>query len=249
MAAIGNREHHPALPIYIFTMLLLGLTILLGFIAVFVPWVQKDIAVGTRAWAYPFKTCLQNTFSKVHMETCLDNDFIVGSEGAPLTQGNKTCKAFVLGTIAFVFISVIGGVLLLLLLLGVVLRMWSRPVCLAAFAQVCLILVCISAFIAWILFIFYAEKECVKNSIFPAKGYSYGFILYIFASALSLGSVVTGFLGLSKLRKYEPVAEKEMDEDLATPYSEPHLQYPECTENPTELPHTTPQQSFNAAFY
>lgn len=195
MASTG-REHHPAQLMYMITVLLLALTVLLGFISVFVPWVQKDIAIGTRAYAYPFKTCFVNTFSTVHEESCMDNDFIVGPKGAPVTQGNSTCESFILTTIAFVFISVIGGVVLLLLLFFVILRLWVRPLCLAGLAQVCLIVICIACFLAWIFGILYAENNCKSGSIFPVQGYSYGFILYWFASALSLGSVVTGFLGL-----------------------------------------------------
>jgi hypothetical protein len=77
---------------YVLSMIFLGLAILLGFIAVFVPWAQKDIAVGSRAYAAPFKTCIANTFSTVNEQLCLDNDFIKKG-GAPLTQGT-VCAAY-----------------------------------------------------------------------------------------------------------------------------------------------------------
>lgn len=238
-AAQPQQLRHPAHRLYLLTLLLLGLTVLFGFIAVFVPWVMKDIAIGTRAWAYPFKTCLEDTFSKINQETCQDNDFIVGDIGTPLTGGNSTCKAFVLATIAFVFINVIGGVLVLLALAYILDQMWNRPVCLGVAAQILLVVVCIASFLAWIMFICYAEKTCAPNSIFPAKGYSYGFILYIFASAFNTGAVVTGFMGLSRLRAFRPEeadaagmqplapGSPESPRSLASPYP----QYPEYPEH------------------
>lgn len=209
MASTGQREHHPAMMLYILTVLFLVLVILLGFIAVFVPWVQKDIGIGVRAYAYPFKTCLVQTFSTVNEQTCLDNDFIVGPKGAPVSQGNPQCEGFILSTIAFVFISVIGGVFLLILLGAVILLLWSRPLCLAIVAQGCLILIFIACILAWVMFICFAENTCQPSSIFPVQGYSYGFICYIFATVCSLASVVTGFLALKKLKRYQPLPQED----------------------------------------
>lgn len=215
-ANVENTVHHPAHLFYLLTLILLGFMVLLGFIAVFVPWVMKDIGVGQRAWAYPFKTCIQDPFSKVHYTTCLDNDFIEPT-GVPLTGGDMQCKSFILATIAFVFISVIVGVLMLIALTVVILSLWSRPYVLGVVAQIGLVVVCVTAILSWVMFSCYAEKTCAPNSIFPVKGYSYGFILYVFASACSLGSVITGFMGLSKLKRFEPLAEARDDGEELLP--------------------------------
>lgn len=260
MASAGHREHHPAQLMYLITFILLALTVLLGFIAVFVPWVQKDIGIGVRAYAYPFKTCLVQTFSPVNEQTCLDNDFIVGPKGAPVTQAVATCEAFVLTTIAFVFISVIGGVVLLVLLFFVILRLWSRPICLASVAQFCLIIICIACILAWIFFICYAEKTCKTGTIFPVQGYSYGFIIYIFATALSLGSVVTGFMGLKKLKRYQPLPQTEKDVEVDEQVAPFDGTYPEYSPQgaltaPTpnapvaEYPVAGPSQSQTSVYY
>lgn len=225
MAYKGEPEvhsHHPAHKAYLATMVLLGLTIILGFIAVFVPWVQKDIAVGQRANAYPFKTCIEETFSTVNKETCLDNDFM-SEGGAPLTGGNSTCRALILTTIAFVFISVIGAVLTFLSLIYVMDQIWSRLTCVASVAQIALVIICISCFAAWIVFICYAENTCAPNSIFPVQGYSYGFILYIFATATSLGAVVTGFMGIRAMKGFVPV---KGEDEVEEPESPQLVQYP-----------------------
>jgi hypothetical protein len=209
---MAKAVHHPSLHLFQLTFLLLALTVLFGFISVFVPWVMKDIGIGQRAWAYPFKTCIEETFSLVNKETCMDNDFIEPT-GVPLTGGHATCKAFILATIAFVFISVILGVVTLVVLAYVIYSLWSRPVAFAGLAQVCLIVVCVAANLSWIMFICYAEKTCAPNSIFPVQGYSYGFILYIFASAFAIGSVVTGFMALKRLKAYQEIDELAKDED------------------------------------
>jgi hypothetical protein len=229
---------------YLLTLILLGVMVLFGFISVFVPWVMKDLAVGTRAWAYPFKTCIEDTFSIVNAESCLDNDFIKPT-GVPLTGGSAQCKAFILTTIAFVFISVILGVVLLVALTGIIFTLWSRPVMAATVVQTGLVLVCLAAFLSWIMFICYAEKTCAPDSIFPVKGYSYGFILYIFGSTASLGAVVTGFLGLSKLKSFQPLSEEALDDEQLLPREEQLPQeYPMYVADPmAEVDHRAPVPS------
>jgi hypothetical protein len=198
---------------YLVSIVFLVLAILLGFIAVFVPWAMKDLAVAQRAWAYPFKTCIEDTFSTVHLITCMDNDFIVAG-GAPLTQGS-VCAAYILTTIAFVFISVIGGVFLLLLMLWMGYRIFSgqRPVKTGVAVQIGLLVELATAVLAWIFYIIYATKTCVPNSIFPINSYSYGFVLYIFVTFCAAVALAAGFIGFSRLRKFQPIPEVTKDVD------------------------------------
>lgn len=219
----SGHQHHPAQKALLVSIVALIATIVLGFIAVFVPWAMKDIKVGTRAWAYPFKTCLEDTYSKVNAESCMDNDFM-SEGGVPVTGGSATCKGFILATIAFVFISVIGGVLTLLCMLYVLDQLWRRPVCVAVVAQFSLVLICISCFLAWIMWICYAENTCMPNSFFPVQGYSYGFIIYIFATATSLVAVVAGFMAVKQLKGFVPVKDTDTDGGDVEPQSP--IQYP-----------------------
>jgi hypothetical protein len=200
-------RYHPAVMTYVLSMIFLGLAILLGFIAVFVPWAQKDIAVGSRAYAAPFKTCIANTFSTVNEQLCLDNDFIKKG-GAPLTQGT-VCAAYVLTAIAFVFISVIGGVFLLLLMLWMGYRLLNdqRPVKTAVAVQIGLLLELVTAILAWIFWLVYATNTCKPNSIFPINSYSYGFVLYIFVTLCAAVAFAAGFIGFLQLRRFQPIPE------------------------------------------
>jgi hypothetical protein len=162
---------------------------------------MKELAVATRAWAAPFKTCVMNTFSSVHLANCLDNDFIVAG-GAPLTQGSK-CVAYVLTVIAFVFISVIGGVFLLLALLWLIYRTHNgrRPMAHAFLVQIGLLLEFLTSIVAWAMWIVYTTTVCVPNSIFPINSFSYGFICYVFVTLCALIALVFGFIGMHRLKK------------------------------------------------
>lgn len=125
-------EKHPAEFWYLITIVLLVIIVVLGFLAAFVPWAMVDIAVGNRAWAYPFKTCFSNTFSPVHEQTCMDNDFFAGSNGkygAPVTGGNSFCESTVLTVIAFVFVSVIGAALTAIASGILILLLWTQAGC------------------------------------------------------------------------------------------------------------------------
>lgn len=207
-----HHVHHPAHGMYLLSFIFLALTVIFGFITVFIPWAMKDIGVQQRAWAYPFKTCVEDTFSKVNQETCLDNDFIEPG-GAPITQSSKECKAYILATIAFVFLYVLPGVIALIFLGYVLEHLWWSPLKAAWIANGILLWVCLSTFLAWIMFIIYAEMECVPNSIFPVHGYSYGFVMTVFATGLSIIAVTAAFLGTFKIKKW-----KKEHEDVLTDF-------------------------------
>eukprot|EP00667_Euglena_gracilis_P009618 EG_transcript_9777 len=199
-------QKHPAELWYFITIVLLVIIVMLGFLAAFVPWAMVDISVGTRVWAYPFKSCFSDTFSPVHQQTCMDNDFFAGSNGkfgAPVTQGNSFCESVVLTVIAFVLTSVLGAALTCIACGILVLLLWSRPIILAAFIQVALVLILFTALLAWILWIFFAEYTCAPNSIFPIHGYSYGWICYIFVSLVSMASIFTGTMGFLRIKQQD----------------------------------------------
>lgn len=174
-----------------------------GFITVFIPWASKDIAVGQRAWAFPFKTCIEDTFSELNAETCLDNDFIEPT-GVPLTGASEECKAYILATIAFVFLSVLPGVLLLILLGYILEHLWWHPLYAAGFANIVLVFIWIACCLAWIFFCVYMEMVCAPNSIFPiSPGYSYGWIMYLFNTAFSFIAIITGLWGTKRIWDYK----------------------------------------------
>lgn len=203
----------PSMKPYLVSIVFLILVILQGFTAAFVPWAMKDLAISSRAWAYPFKTCIQDTFSTVHLITCLDNDFFAVG-GAPLTQGS-ICAAWILTTIAFVFISVICGVLLLILMVWMANRILAgqRPVKTAVAVQFGLLFEVITSILAWVFYIIYATALCVPNSIFPVSSYSYGFVLYIFVTFCAIVAFLAGFKGFFQLRNPQlfPDVAKEID--------------------------------------
>ena len=208
---------HPAEKWYFITIVLLVLIVMLGFTAAFVPWAMVDISVGTRVWAYPFKSCFSDTFSPVHQQTCMDNDFFAGSNGpfgAPITQGNSFCESVVLTVIGFVIITVLGAALTCIACGIIVLRLWSRPIIFASFILVALVLILFSALLAWILWIFFAEYTCQPNSIFPLHGYSYGWICFIFVSVLSMASIFTGTMGFLRIKQPGLAVQLANDKDL-----------------------------------
>eukprot|EP00668_Euglena_longa_P001958 GGOE01002285.1.p1 GENE.GGOE01002285.1~~GGOE01002285.1.p1 ORF type:complete len:275 (-),score=37.78 GGOE01002285.1:261-1049(-) len=204
------RERHPAEIWYLITIALLVIVVVLGLIAAFVPWVMADIGVGSRAWAYPFKTCFSKTFSPVHEQNCMDNDFFAGSNGkygAPVTQGDSLCESLVLTVIGCVISSVLGALLTLVAIIFLIFRLWSRPMLFASIIEFCIILILPICLLAWILWIFFAERTCQPNSIFPVRGYSYGWICYLFVSVVSMVSIYTGTRAFLKVKNhvvYEP---------------------------------------------
>eukprot|EP00668_Euglena_longa_P011159 GGOE01013541.1.p1 GENE.GGOE01013541.1~~GGOE01013541.1.p1 ORF type:complete len:271 (-),score=29.73 GGOE01013541.1:570-1349(-) len=197
------RERHPAEIWYYITIVLLVFVVVMGLIAAFVPWAMADISVGTRAWAYPFKTCFSSTFSPVHAQTCEDNDFFAGSSGpfgAPVTQGDSLCESLVLTVIGCVISSILAALLTLIAIFFLVHRLWSRPMLFASIIEFCVILILFLCLLAWILWIFFAERTCKPNSIFPIHGYSYGWIIYLFVSVISMASIFTSTMAFLKVK-------------------------------------------------
>lgn len=198
-----HHVHHPAHNLYLVAIVCTALVVVMGFTTVFIPWAVKDIAVGTRAWAFPFKTCLEDTFSAVNAETCEDNDFIQPT-GVPLTGNSAKCKAYILATIAFVFLSVLPAVILLIILGYILEHLWWHPKVWALVANIILAFVCISCFLAWGFFIVYMQATCAPNSIFPVSpGYSYGWIMYLFLSPVSVVGFIAGLLGSRTIHQYQ----------------------------------------------
>eukprot|EP00668_Euglena_longa_P040876 GGOE01053803.1.p1 GENE.GGOE01053803.1~~GGOE01053803.1.p1 ORF type:complete len:187 (+),score=9.39 GGOE01053803.1:335-895(+) len=138
--------------------------------------------------------------------------FFAGSNGiygAPVTQGNTFCESVVLTVIAFVFISVIGAALTFIAIIFLIFRLWSRPIAFALIIEVCLVVILLICLLTWILWIFFAEKTCQPNSIFPVHGYSYGWICYIFVSVVSMASIFTGTKGFLKIKNHVIYAPKD----------------------------------------
>jgi hypothetical protein len=209
--------------------LFVALIVIFGFISAFVPWAMKDLDVGVRAWAFPFKTCLRKTFSEINEETCMDNDWMVGAKGVPLTGGNAACKAYMLTVIAFVFLSVLVGALSLILMFIMLEFIWKRPVVAARILVALLILVSIFSFLTWIFFVIYMQTTCAPGSIFPiSPGYTYGFILYLFNSIFSIIAVGFGIRARriihSKMTMLDVTKDSEQDEEsngtIIPPYTD-----------------------------
>lgn len=215
---------HPAHKFFVIALLFTGLATLFGFITLFVPWAEKDIAVGTRAYAALFRTTVVSTFSQINEEQVIDNDFIKAAAGAaPLTGGDSQCKALILNTIAFVFMYFILGMFLMLLLAWIILSLWRYPF-MPALAALCLVIfVCIFTIIAWATWIGYAERTCLANSVyFPMKGYSYGFIMTVFATFFALVATLATALGIKKIQQVKKgVVKPKKGEVVPQPYLAP----------------------------
>lgn len=186
-------------------MIFVVLSCLFGFITVFVPWAQKDIGVGTRAWAAPFRTTIEDTFSKINSETVVDNDFINRNPGAaPLTGGDTLCHNLIIATIAFVFGYVISGLIVLLFMIWILLKLWSNPDKLAAVVLCLLFFVWCFTVISWSLWLGYAERTCLANSpIFPVKSYSYGFIMTVFSTAFIIVAMFAWFKAFKAIKNFK----------------------------------------------
>lgn len=183
----------------------LGLSVLLGFISVFVPWSQREFKDPghLRAFFYPFKFCVQNANSDLHNTVCEDEDFSGNRVGGIVpfsvpTSSNDKCRGYFIATVVFVFIHVIVGVFALLALAAAIAKMAKPLIAVAA----CLAFISfVGALLAWSMFIVYAEERCGSNQVlgqdvFPLRGYSYGWILEIFATVLGLAALLAICLGL-----------------------------------------------------
>lgn len=217
-----HHIHHPGYLWWVATFVLLALIVIFGFISVFVPWAMKDIAPGQRAWAFPFKTCVEDTFSDVNQETCLDNDFIEPN-GVKLTGDNHVCEGYILATIAWVFISVLLGVITLILIGYILEHLWWSPFKTALVVDFLLVIIFCATFLAWIMFVVYAGLTCAPDSIFPVHGYSYGFILYLFASAFAIGMMVTAYYGTIGIKRFRDM-ERAHKEAMEMMYQEPPVE-------------------------
>jgi|UniRef100_A0A7S4CWL8 hypothetical protein len=209
---------HPAKKLLTLALALLGLSVLLGFISVFVPWSQRDFnstASRLTAWFYPFKWCVENKLSSLHYMQCEDEDFggwttsAITGFSVPLA-GNLKCRGFFIATVVFVFIHVIIGVFALIFLAACLAKLWTKlakP--LALLAAILTFISFAGSLCSWAMFIVYAEEKCSSDTVngvnvYPLQGYSYGFILEIFATALALGAMLLACLGLTKVLKHKP---------------------------------------------
>jgi hypothetical protein len=192
---------HPAKKLLLISILCLFLAVLLGFITVFVPWSRKDTNATTRVWAYPFQNCAEDLASvrpTANQVTCQDNDF---SDAASVSGGNEKCRGFIIATIVNVFIYVLIGIFTLIFL-GLALKsLWGKALPFAALGVLGLLICCGGAIAAWACWIVYAEEVCTVSALFPVQGYSYGFIMTIFASVLDLIALVAAILATLKIKK------------------------------------------------
>jgi hypothetical protein len=192
---------HPAKKPLLASIVFLLLAVLLGFITVFVPWSYKDTTTTTRVWAYPFQNCAEDLASvrpTEHQVTCQDNDF---SHPASVSGGNEKCRGFIIATIVNVFIYVIIGIFTLIFLALTLKSVWGKAMPFAALSVLGLLICCGASIAAWACWIVYAEEVCTTSALFPLQGYSYGFIMTIFASVCDLLALVAGLLALLKIKK------------------------------------------------
>ena len=76
---------------------------------------------------------------------------------------------------------------------------------LAFYVCACLFLAFSTALISFLMWIVYAETSCqLMNSMFPVKGYSWGWICMIVATFLYLLAMLLAYLGLLKILTFKP---------------------------------------------
>mmetsp|Transcript_140509 Transcript_140509/g.244604 ORF Transcript_140509/g.244604 Transcript_140509/m.244604 type:complete len:241 (-) Transcript_140509:924-1646(-) len=176
---------HPAKKLYMIYILLTGLGILMSFIAVFVPWVQKYVGGGTdRYFVYPFKLCIQDMRRSDNYFTC--SDLSLAPTGVAFGNNSK-CHGLFLGVIISVFLCVILNVVNLLLQIFTFTRLVKRPLVLHYLTTALITIFGLGfATVAWILFIIYAEEACdpANTALFPVGSYSYGFICQVASSIM-----------------------------------------------------------------
>lgn len=228
---------HPAKKLLLLTLLFIALACLFGFITVFVPWVQKDIAaINQTFYFYPFRWCLQQSPAALHYTVCESTDFggfitgqIVPDYSIP-SAGNQKCRDFYIAIPVNVFSYVILGVVALVLIAILLVTLWSK----LAVPLMCLVCtlttICAGTAIAsFVCAIILLEEECANDTplalaIWPVQNYSYGFIMTVFAAFFMLCAMVLSYLALMKILKTKqpmiPSGGAPVEEHFAPGYPE-----------------------------
>ena len=200
-----GKAVHPAKKLYTLLIAATGVGILLSFIAMFVPWVQKYVGGGTdRYFVYPFKICIQDMRRTDNYFTCFDNNLDITGV---IFGGNTTCQSLFISVIVLVFLTVIPSVVNLVLQIVTFLRLPNRPLCLHYLVTFITTIFGVGCSIAaWAVFIVYAEKDCnsAQPALFPVGSYSYGFILMVFSSAFFIVAMILACMIIGKIKKTLP---------------------------------------------
>ena len=100
-----------------------------------------------------------------------------------------------------VFIYVLIGIFTLIFLALALKSPWDKAMPFAALGVLGLVICWGGAIAALACWIVYAEETCGTSALLPLRGYSYGFILTIFASVLDLSALVAAILAVLKIKK------------------------------------------------
>lgn len=128
------------------------------------------------------------------------------------------------------------GVITLIFIGYILEHLWWSPLVVAYVADVLIIIITISANLAWVLFIIYMGITCAENSIFPiTPGFSYGWIMYLFNSVFGFFAVGTSIAGTLKMRKYKKEEDTEAEYQKGVIVAQSARSWPIYPEAPPSL--------------
>jgi len=202
MAAGPVGVKHPARTLFLLAAILGFFAFILNLIAVFVPWSWKDIAVYNRWWVSLWQNCIEVTNAWLHDTTCFRNDI---NQVGSVAGGSMKCRGYFVNTQVSTLVALSYGFLgfaLAALILG---KLWSKPILLALYVSSSFFASFTSSLVAFLMWVVYAEQYCQpNNTLFPLKGYSWGWICMIVATFLYFLAMLLAYLGLLKIFTFKP---------------------------------------------
>jgi hypothetical protein len=219
MAAGPVGVKHPAKKFFTLAALMSLLAFIMSLIAIFVPWSWKDTAVFERTNVGLWKNCIEYTNNPLNAYRCFDND--VDQVGS-VSGGDMKCRGYFVATQVFTVAGCVFAFLALLTAAMILGKLWSKPLALAAYVAMNAFLAFSCILVAFLMWIVYAEQNCQPgNTLFPLRGYSWGWILMVCATFFAFLAMLLAYLGLYKTMLFKPFI----------PHEEPPM-YPVMMEAP-----------------
>jgi len=202
MAAGPVGVKHPAKKFFTLVALMALIAFIMSLIAIFVPWSWKNTGVWQRTFVGLWRNCDVWTNSPLNAYTCRTNDIDqIGS----ISGGNKKCRGYIVATQVFTVGGVVFSFLALVLAALIIGKLWSKPVALAFYVAMMAFLAFSCILVAFLMWIVYAEQNCQPGStMFPLKGYSWGWILMVTATFFSFLAMLLAYLGLYSIMSFKP---------------------------------------------
>jgi hypothetical protein len=213
---------HPAKKLFLISAICSLLAWTLSLIAIFVPWSWKDTNVYRRTWINLWQNCVEEVENPLNAYTCQDNDIDqVGS----VAGGSMKCRGYFAATQVFIVAGCVFAFLALVFAFLILGKLWSKPVALAFYVCTLAFFAFSCIMISFLMWIVYAEENCQPgNTLFPVKGYSYGWICAVVATFFAFLAMLLAYLGLFKILSFKPFI----------PHEEPPM-YPVAAEAPVYL--------------